>query len=239
MRVGSFLFNILFWAWIAVLGLGLLPVCLVYRPFSFTVARVWGVGTLFLLRHLCGITYTVRGREHIPAGAALVASKHQSAWDTVIFWILLEKPAYVLKKALIYFPVFGWYLLLLENIYIDRKSGASAMKHMLRSAVTLKKRNRPIVIFPEGTRIRPSAASVYHPGVAALYQQMQVPVVPVALNSGLCWSRNAFIKKPGNITIEFLPPIAPGMRGRDFMKTLQEQVDAATNALVQTPPPAA
>ena len=232
MTLRSALFNVVFWLWIAILGLTGLPIACIYRPFSHTVARIWGIGTLWLLRVLCGITYEVRGQEYIPHGAALVASKHQSAWDTVIFWVLLNRPAYVLKRALIFFPVFGWYLILLENIYIDRKSGASAMKRMLRESTLRVNEGRPIVIFPEGTRTAPGASAIYHPGVAALYQNLKLPVVPVALNSGLFWPKNAFIKKPGKIIVEFLPPIAPGMRGRDFLATLQEQIEKKCTALL-------
>lgn len=103
MLLRSALFNVLFWLWIAVLGLAALPLCLLWRPASLTVARIWAGGTLWMLRLLCGITHEVRGSEHIPQGAALVASKHQSAWDTVIFWLLLKDPSYVLKRELIFF----------------------------------------------------------------------------------------------------------------------------------------
>jgi len=231
MLIRSAIFNVAFWGWIAVLGLAGLPISLVYRPFSHTVARIWGYGSLWLLHTLCNITYEVRGREHIPTGAALVASKHQSAWDTVIFWVLLNRPAYVLKRQLIFFPVFGWYLLLLKNIYIDRKAGASAMKLMLRQGTERIAENRPMVIFPEGTRTLPGSSSIYHPGVAALYQLLKIPVIPVALNSGLCWPKNAFVKTPGKIVIEFLPPIAPGMKGRDFLVTVQERIETKCEEL--------
>jgi 1-acyl-sn-glycerol-3-phosphate acyltransferase len=232
MLIRSALFNILFWVWIALLGLIGLPLSFIWRPFAHVIARIWGHGSLWLLRVMCGITYEIRGSEYIPQGAALIASKHQSAWDTVIFWVLLKRPAYVLKRELIFFPVFGWYLILLKNIYIDRSSGASALKRMLREAKERVSENRPIVIFPEGTRTAPGASTTYHPGVAALYQSLALPVVPVALNSGLFWRKNAFVKKPGMITIEFLPPIAPGMRGRDFLATLQTQMESKSIALL-------
>lgn len=225
MLIRSALFNIAFWGWIAILGLTGLPAALVYRPYAFTVARIWGKGSLWLLEVFCKITYEVRGLENIPKGAALIASKHQSAWDTVIFWALLDRPAYVLKRELIFFPVFGWYLLLLKNIYIDRKSGTAAMKKMLRQANERASEGRPIVIFPEGTRTLPGSSSVYHPGVAALYQNLKIPVVPVALNSGYLWQKNAFIKKPGLITIEFLENITPGMKSRDFLARLQNVIE--------------
>jgi 1-acyl-sn-glycerol-3-phosphate acyltransferase len=232
MALRSALFNALFWIWIAVLGLCALPISCVYQPFTYRVARTWARGTLWLLRVLCGITYEVRGREYIPHGTCIVASKHQSAWDTVIFWLVLDDPAYVLKRELIFFPVFGWYLLLLKSIYIDRKSGSAALKRMLRESKDRVAAGRPIVIFPEGTRTAPGASTTYHPGVAALYNSLGLPVVPVALNSGLYWPKNAFVKTPGKIIVEFLPAIAPGLKGRDFLAKLQETVEGASRALL-------
>jgi 1-acyl-sn-glycerol-3-phosphate acyltransferase len=232
MLLRSTLFNILFWTWIAVLGLTCIPLALLYPPFAFTVSHIWARVSLLLLRLCCGITYEVKGREHIPAGACLVASKHQSAWDTIIFWNLLAHPVYVLKRELIFLPVFGWYLLMLRSIYIDRKSGSKALKHMLAQARDRVARGWSIIIFPEGTRTLPGTDNTYHPGVAALYNHLEVPVVPVALNSGVYWSRNAFVKRPGKITIEFLPPIAPGLRSRDFIHTLRESIETASSKLL-------
>lgn len=221
----SLLFNIAFWGWIAIVGLvGLIP-SLLYRRCAFTVGKLWGKGSLWLLKTLCNINYEVMGKEHIPSGACIIASKHQSAWDTIIFWTLLDRPAYVLKKELIFLPVFGWYLLLLRNIYIDRSAGASAIKRILREATLRKNEHRPIIIFPEGTRTLPETTSTYHPGVAALYQHLDIPVIPVALNSGYLWKKNAFTKQAGKITIEFLPPIVAGLKNRDFMATLQSQIE--------------
>lgn len=221
----SALFNVFFWGYILLLGVFGLPISAIYRPFSFVMGRAWGVGSLWLLKVFCNITYEVRGIENIPQGAALIASKHQSAWDTIIFWALLKRPAYVLKRELIFFPIFGWYLLLLKNIYINRQSGTSAMKKMLRQASERVKENRPIIIFPEGTRTPPGAVSIFHPGVAALYSHLDIPVVPVALNSGKLWQKNAFVKKPGIITIEFLENITPGMKNRDFLQKLQNIIE--------------
>jgi 1-acyl-sn-glycerol-3-phosphate acyltransferase len=227
----SLLFNIAFWLVIAVLGLCALPFTLLYPPLAFPVSRLWASTTLLLLRLFCGITYEVHGREYIPTGPALVASKHQSAWDTVIFWMVLPRPIYVLKKELIYLPIFGWYLLFLKSIHIDRKSGGKAVKRMLRQAADRIRDKSQIVIFPEGTRIAPGAASIYHPGVAAMYQHLDVPLVPVALNSGYYWSKNAFVKRPGKIIIEFMPPIMPGLKSREFLAKLQETIDSKSAEL--------
>lgn len=227
----SLIFNAAFWlSTFLIGGLGL-PFSMISQRWALKVARLWGVVCLWLLRAICGISFEVRGREHIPSGPALIASKHQSAWDTIIYWVLLRQPVFVLKRELIFIPVFGWQLLLLKSIYIDRKAGASAMKRMLRGAKERIAAGSAIIIFPEGTRTAPGATSTYHPGIAALYQNLGIPVVPVALNSGLHWSKNAFTKRPGVITIEFLPPIPPGMKGREFLPLLQKTIEAASAAL--------
>src|SRR4051812_8413310 len=108
MIIRSAIFNVAFWVWIFVLGLAGLPIALAYQPFSYRVGRTWAIGSLWLLRVLCGITYETKGVENLPQGSFIIASKHQSAWDTIIFWALLDRPAYVLKQELLYFPVFGW-----------------------------------------------------------------------------------------------------------------------------------
>ncbi len=231
--IRSLLFNIGFWLATFIIGTLGLPFAIAYRPFAFIVARIWALTALWLLRVICGITYEIRGKEYIPQGAALLASKHQSAWETIVFWALLRRPIFVLKRELIYIPVFGWQLLLLKSIYIDRSSGASAMKHMLRQAKARTDENSTVVIFPEGTRIAPGTNSAYHPGIAALYNHLQLPVIPVALNSGFYWGRNAFTKTPGVIKVEFLPPILPGMKTREFLPLLQSRIETASAALGQ------
>jgi 1-acyl-sn-glycerol-3-phosphate acyltransferase len=233
MIIRSLLFNIAFWLTTFILGIVELIFGLFTQKYVFAFPRLWNIVTLWFLRVLCGITHEVRGREHIPASTALIASKHQSAWDTIIFWSLLEKPTFVLKRSLIYIPVFGWVLLMLKSIYIDRSAGAAAMKRMLREARARISEGRIVVIFPEGTRTPPGESGTYHPGVAAMYQHLNLPVTPVALNSGLCWGRNSFQKKPGVITIEFLAPIPAGMKSREFLPLLKERIETASGALLE------
>lgn len=233
MIIRSTLFNISFWAWTFVLGILGLPFACISPKMALHIAHLWAWGNLTMLRILCGITHEIRGSQYIPSHAALIASKHQSAWDTVIFWSLIKHPVYVLKRELIFIPIFGWHLLLLKSIYIDRKSGASALKNMLRGAKASTEKGATIIIFPEGTRSAVETKTVYHPGVAALYQHLKVSVVPVALNSGVYWSKNAFVKRPGKIIIEFLPPIIPGLKSREFMTQLESQIETKVAALIK------
>jgi 1-acyl-sn-glycerol-3-phosphate acyltransferase len=145
--------------------------------------------------------------------------------------VVLRDPVFILKKELLAIPFFGWYARRAGMIGVDRKGGAAALKRMMADARAARDAGRPLVIFPEGTRTAPGAAARYQTGIAALYQMLNVPVVPVALNSGLFWARRAFVKQPGTITLEMLPPIAPGLPRDPFMRRLQDEIEGASKRL--------
>ncbi len=228
----SALFNLGFYLWTLVVGTGLIPTLVMPAQVSIYGQRFWARGVVFLMRYVAGITYEVRGVENIPHGASLVASKHQSAFDTVVFPLMIRDPVLVLKRELIYIPFYGWYAVKWGMIPVDRKTGPSALRSMLKAARPVLAQGRPIFIFPEGTRMAPGAAPDYKPGVAALYRELKVPCVPVALNSGLYWPRRTIRKNPGRIIVEFLPPIPPGLSRPDFMARLQSDIETATTRLV-------
>jgi 1-acyl-sn-glycerol-3-phosphate acyltransferase len=232
MWLRSLAFNVGFYAWTALLAIVFLPTLIMPQRVSVVGQEVWAHGIVALMRALVGITYEVRGREHVPPGAALVAAKHQSAFDTMIFPLLLRHPAVVLKRELVFIPFYGWFALKWGMIPVDRKTGPSALRKMVKAAKRAVAAGRPIFIFPEGTRAAPDAAPDYKPGVAALYRELKIPCVPVALNSGLYWPRRAFLKRPGRIVIEFLPPIPPGLTRVAFMEALEGGIERATAALV-------
>jgi len=228
----SFLFNILFALWTAFIFVASLPTLVLPRAACWWMGGLWVRGALLLLRATVGLGHRVRGAEHRVNGPAIYAAKHQSAWDTLVFPLLLDKPAYVLKQELIRVPLFGSYLKQCGMIPVDREGGGAALKQLLRAGRAAVAQGRSILIYPEGTRTPPGERRPYHPGVAALYGDLGVPVVPVALNSGLFWGRRSFHKQPGTITIEFLPPIAPGLPRREFMRELQERMEGASQRLV-------
>jgi 1-acyl-sn-glycerol-3-phosphate acyltransferase len=149
----------------------------------------------------------------------------------MIFAVLIRRPGHVFKRELLWIPVYGWYLWRSGGISIDRTGGAGALKRMIAAARQTIAEGRHIVIFPEGTRVPVGERKPYHPGVAALYSQLKVPVVPVALNSGLFWGRRSFLKKPGRIVLEFLEPIPPGLRRREFLEVLEQRIEPASLAL--------
>ncbi|MEM7224852.1 MAG: lysophospholipid acyltransferase family protein [Pseudomonadota bacterium] len=231
----SCLFNIAFYGWTTfICGLVMPFVFLFAKPVGvFFVGRFWARISMAMARLICGIGHQVVGLEHLPEGPCIVAVKHQSAWDTLVFSQLLYNPSYVLKKELTRIPFFGWSLLRVGMVAVDRSGGAKALKDMLAAAKRRIAEGRQILIYPEGTRTAPGQRRPYHPGVAALYRELGVPVVPVALNSGLFWGRRAFTKTPGTITVEFLPPIAPGMARKAFMARLEEDIEGASERLCQ------
>lgn len=230
--VRSLAFNVAFFAWTVMIQILAVPLLLAPPRRMLAAGRLWTRGTIVLLRSLVGIDYEIRGTANLPENGCLVAAKHQSAWDTLIFSLLLAEPTYVLKRELMWIPVFGWYLKHYGVVAVDRKGGAKALRGMLHDARAEADRGRTIVIFPEGTRVPPGESRAYHPGVAALYRELQLPVVPVALNSGLFWGRRRFVKNPGRIVLEFLPPIPPGLSRRDFMERLHHDLEGATGRLL-------
>jgi len=229
----ALLFNVFFMLWTG--GLAILYLVLLPFPWRvlFSAVTWWAHTVLWVLRHFIGLDYVVRGQEHLPAGPAIVAAKHQSAWDTVAISVLIEYPSVVLKRELLMLPVWGWHARHCGMIAVDRGAGASALKSMVKQAKARIAEGRKIVIFPQGTRTVPGDRRDYFPGVAALYSQLDLPVVPVALNSGLFWGRRAFTKRPGTIVVEYLPPIAPGMPRAAFMRELEARIEAASDRLAR------
>lgn len=222
-----------FYAWTTLLALAVLPAAPFMRPPAMRrVARLWMRGTQAALRWIVGIDYEVRGRERLPPGPALIASKHQSAWETLIFHLLVPDLSIGLKDELTRIPVFGWYLMKGGCIRIDRGGAARALRSLVDGARTAAATGCSFLIFPEGTRRAPGAPPDYKAGVAALYQGLGLPLVPVALNSGLFWPGRGQGKRAGRITLEFLHPIPPGLERRALMRELETRIEGASAALI-------
>ncbi|MCH8489593.1 MAG: 1-acyl-sn-glycerol-3-phosphate acyltransferase [Oceanicaulis sp.] len=230
--IGSLLFVGWMYGLMAVLGIVFAPTLLGPRSWTRAALRFYLALVFGGLRVLCGIRYEVRGREHVPAGGALIASKHQSMFETLAFWAILPDPAIILKKELAFLPVFGWYAMKLKNIKVDRSAGAKALRDMLKQARDRAGEGRQVVIFPQGTRLEPGDTATYKPGVAGLYSAMKAPCVPVALNSGLYWPAHGFVRRPGTIVVEFLPAIEPGLPRDAFMAELETRIETASSALL-------
>ena len=211
------------------------PLLLAPRRWVVAWARLWIVFVLWWLRVTCGLSHRVVGHENLPSGPAIFACKHQSTWETLAFTLLFDDIAIVLKRELLFIPVVGWAMARAGNIAVARGEGASALRGMVRDAKAAIADGRSIVIFPEGTRVAPGDRKPYQVGTAALYRQLGVPVVPMALNSGLFWRRRRWIKRPGVLTLEILPPIPPGLPREAFMETLRDKIEGATARLIENP----
>ena len=229
----SLLFNLAFFGWTTLACVVALPALLLPRGVLVWAGRIWARGIVSLLAAIVGLRYELRGEGLRPAGPAIFAFKHQSALDTLLLPLLLRDPAIVLKRELLFLPLFGWYLAKTRQIAVDRAGGAAALKRLLRQAERALAQGRPLAIFPEGTRVAPGQHRPYHPGVAALYGQLALPVVPVALNSGLFWPRRSFLKRPGLVTVELLPPIAPGLSRKAFLAELERRTEGACARLLR------
>ena len=230
-RLRALAFYIAFFGVTALLGVAGLPLLLAPRRWVMRLGRVWARCVLAVLKAIVGLDGEVRGFEHIPSGPAIIAMKHQSAWDTLILPVILDDFAVVVKRELFFVPFYGWYAARAGSIAIDRRGGAGALRHMVAAARKAVAAGRPVVIFPEGTRTAPGQRLAYQPGVAALYQALAVPVVPAAVNSGLFWGRRSFVKRAGRITLAFLEPIPPGLPRREMISVLESRIEAATSAL--------
>jgi 1-acyl-sn-glycerol-3-phosphate acyltransferase len=229
----SLCFNVGWYAGTTLIALVGAPILLLPRRMVVRWAQFWIRFCLWWLRLTVGLTHRVSGAEHLPAGPMIIASKHQSSWETLAYTLLFPDAAIVLKRELLFIPIVGWAMARAGNIAVERGDGASALRGLVRQARAVIGDKRSIVIFPEGTRVAVGADKPYHVGTAALYRQLGVPVVPVALNSGVFWGRRQFVKRPGLIDVEIQPAIPPGLDRKRFMALLHERIEGATDRLVR------
>jgi 1-acyl-sn-glycerol-3-phosphate acyltransferase len=227
----SLAYAIWFYLSILVIGLVCLPASMFSRGAAMSAIRFWSGAQRVALRVLCGIKTEFRGMEHMPAGKCIIAMKHQSTYDTIAPFLFIRDPVFILKKELLRAPVFGIYASRV-GIPIDRDGRVRTMKAMLAAAKKAAESDRQIVIFPEGTRQPVDAAAEFKPGVVAMYNELDVPCVPIALNTGLCWEGAGFVRRPGHVVFEVLKPIRPGLERRAFMQKLKDALDPATARLV-------
>jgi 1-acyl-sn-glycerol-3-phosphate acyltransferase len=230
--VRSILFNILFYLNLVVLLLVALVTLVLPCRAVLKMAETWGRVSVWLLRVVCGTRIELRGLENLPKGALIVAAKHQSTWETFALLKLFDDFTFIVKRELMWIPIFGWCMWKGGMIPVDRGAGSKVLEEMTARARQEIRSGRQLIIFPEGTRRAPDAEPRYKYGVAHLYAEVGVPCVPVALNSGLFWPRRAFLRLPGTIVAEFLPPIMPGLDKDAFFRRLQDDIETATARLI-------
>lgn len=207
-----------------------------FLPFivNSKVANAWGITNSFLLKTVCGLTYSVEGMENLPQNqACIIMSKHQSAWETITFrGIFPANQAWVLKRELMFLPVFGWALAVVQPIAINRKAGREAMKQVVEQGLLRLSQNRNVIIFPEGTRVAPGERKRYGIGGGLLAEKADVPVIPVAHNAGVFWKRRGLKKYPGNIQVVIGPPIdTNGMSAAEITRQVEAWIESEMEKL--------
>jgi 1-acyl-sn-glycerol-3-phosphate acyltransferase len=232
LAIRSFVFVAVFYLWSLIFSICAIPLLIAPSSWMARALPIWTHGIHFLLRAICGIRVEIRGKQYIPTGPALVAPKHQCMLDVFSEFSVLPHSIYVMKKELVWIPFLAWYGLKLGCIVVDRSAHATALRKMVADAKLRFQEKRQLVIFPEGSRGEPGVAGDYKPGIAALYRDLEVPVHPVATNSGVHWPRHGFMRKPGLIVFEYLEPIQPGLKRGEFMRILEERIETASTKLL-------
>lgn len=231
----STIFNLIMYGATAIACIFCLPGLLLPRKGAFAIVYAYVHTIHFLEKHILGLDYEVRGLEHLPKdGSFIVAAKHQSPYETFKLHILFADPAVVLKQELLKIPLWGWFLSRIHPIAIDRSNGRRASQQVIDGAKRVAQENRPIIIFPQGTRVYPWQTpkdKPYKNGAGRMYEATGMPIVPLALNTGLFWPRTSWVKRPGKVIFEFLPPILPGKTAAAVTKELEERIESASNAL--------
>jgi 1-acyl-sn-glycerol-3-phosphate acyltransferase len=228
----SLAFHTAFYVWTTVLAFAGLPVLVMGRPRVQAFAKFWTGSSVWLLEKICRTKVVWRGLENLPRGACIIASKHQSALETLALSIKGEDFSFILKRELMAIPVWGWYLKGTGQVAIDRAKRGEALPDLTRQVIEAIAERRQIIIFPEGTRKPAGAPPKYKSGVGYLYADTGAVCVPVALNTGLYWPRRSVSIHPGIVTIAFLDAIAPGLDRLSFLQVLEERIEAATAELI-------
>ena len=198
----------------------------------YRVISGWARLMVWLAEHICGIRYQVIGAENIPAEPCIVLAKHESAWETLVFQVILPPQVWVLKRELLWVPFLGWGLALLSPIAIDRRDGRRALRQMLEQGRERLQQGFCIIVFPEGTRSAPASRGIYQAGGAWLATQTGARVLPIAHNAGDCWPRNSFIKRPGLITVAIAPPLrAQGESASELMRRVETWIESETQRI--------
>lgn len=234
--IRQILFNIAFYGATTLFCIVLTPAMILPRPFFIRGLTSYFYAVHYIEKYVLGLDFEIRGAENIPqSGAFLVAAKHYSAYETMKLHVLFYDPAIIMKKELSYIPLWGWLAMKARMIFIDRGAASTALKSMLAGAQRVEREGRPLVIFPQGTRVAVTDTTTekpYKSGIGRLYAATNQPILPLAMNSGLFWKKKAFFKYPGKVIFEFLPPIPAGLPVDDVLKQLETCIETTSSKLV-------
>lgn len=232
--IRSFLFFVSAVLITAAYGVVVVPLIFIHYNSGYESARSWGTTMVWLAKYVCGIDYTIKGMENIPAHACISMAKHQSAWETVFILSMLPRAVWIIKKELVWVPVVGWVLYALQSIAIDRKSGKRAVEQIEEQGRDRIARGLWVSLFPEGTRVAPGKRGRYGIGGARLATCTGTPILPIAHNAGECWRRNAFLKYPGKVSVSIGPIILTA--GRQPAEVIADVENWIENEMLTFPP---
>ncbi len=233
LMVRSILFNIVFYANLILQMIVLTPVYfLLPRKKAYLIPKNWARSNHWLMKRIVGTSFEIQGLENIPKGGCIFAPKHQSFWDTFALLPWQDDPVYILKRELLWIPLFGWYAIKQRMIPVNRSARGKAMIGVMERAKQEMKCGRQLIIYPEGTRRPPGATPEYRYGIARIYRDVQVPVVPIAMHPGLFWPRRRSVRFPGHFKVHILPPIMPGLDPDTFFETLVKSLEEASDTLL-------
>jgi 1-acyl-sn-glycerol-3-phosphate acyltransferase len=230
----SLVYNVLFYLLLVFWIIVAIPTYLMPPRAFMGVAKAWARSSVWMMRVICNTKTEYRGLDKIPDGPLIVASKHQSMWETFALLQFFDQPLFIYKRELSWIPFFGWYLMKSKMIGVDRGGGLRSLMEMARRAPKEIRSGRQLIIFPEGTRRPVDAPPAYMTGVGQIYVNSGVACLPVALNSGLFWPRRNFMRYPGTLVVEFLDPLPPGLSRKEFITRVSGVIEDATNRLVET-----
>lgn len=240
----SLLFNLAFYMTIIIEMIVFTPYYfLAPRKQAWFVPKFWARSNLWLQKAIVGADHRIDGLENFPEGSFIIAPKHQSFWDTFAFLPHIPDTLYILKRELMWIPLFGWYVAKQKMIPVDRGSRTKVLKEVVRLTKERMLEGRQLIIYPEGTRTAPGAPPSYKYGIVELYAQLGIPVVPIAHQAGLYWPRRKFLRYPGVIVARVLPPIPAGLPKEEFYERLVRETEEACDALLieaarsENPPP--
>jgi 1-acyl-sn-glycerol-3-phosphate acyltransferase len=202
------------------------------RKTAYKIPKNWARLNLWFADKIAGLSFSIEGMENLPKGGFIISAKHQSFWDTFAMIPTLDDPVYILKRELLWIPLFGWYAAKQRMIPINRSAKSRAIPEMVARAREEMAAGRELIIYPEGTRKAPGEKPDYKYGIARLYSDLKVPVVPIVQHAGLFWPRHGFLRRAGHITIRILKPIEPGMPPTDFFRHLVEVTERESDRLL-------
>lgn len=231
MLIRSIIFYLLLGIWTIFMGIICVPYLFLHYRYLRKPVNIWILGIFKLLEYICKITYEIKGGKNIPEHSCLIASKHQSAFETFALYYHINNSIFIHKKQLFNIPIFGQYLKKSNMISIERKEGTSAMRKMLKETKKRISEGNSIIIFPEGTRKKPKDRPNYKSGIVGIYQEAKADILPTAVNSGYFWPKDSFIKKPGHIIISFLEVIPYGVEKTELLKKIELVIEEETRTI--------